>query len=525
MSRLAVLVQCGAVVAYCIWVALFATEMPFWDDFDIQLSFILSWLDAPSWRERLGYLFARNGEHFVVTNKIATLFDYYLFSELNFRRLIIYGNIAFLGGVVLFARYAAPSPWWRAWALVLVLCPQYPQSFLWAAGSLQHLSVFLWVMLALLCARSGSVFSLFFFALATVTQGNGALAAGAWSVTLLLQGRLRQGLRWLAGAGILLFPVISSSSDSQHLALSLVTVARYIAVLLGSSVAPTADMSALVGSCAIIGAVIALRPIARREPFLAAILVWLLATAAANAVARAQFGVDYGFIQSRYRIVSVLFIAALVLSGVALCGSVARRRLLGAIACALVAVVYVIKLPAAVVEASFRRDTLEQATVRYSLFNTGLSYPDPRNPLLRQAESRQVVAISAPSYERYRGTARELPAKPITSGRIVQNIEWLLCSAEYVYIAGYSFHQQESGAPIVLLFVNGVPTVVSRESALRPDVVAHHHREDALHSGISVVIPTSTLPEGPIQVRLGVEQSDGTVKISPESKSISLPCS
>jgi hypothetical protein len=524
MRRLVILLQILLLAAYCLWVRYFASEMPFWDDFDIHLRFILSWVENPSLQHRLSLLFTRNAEHFVLTNKLATLFDYYLFKEISFVRLIAYGNFLFLCGVVLFLWRKRHLPWLCLWALGLLLSPQYPQSFLWATGALQNLSVFLWVVLALIFAQRDSLLSLLFVLLATFSQGNGAFTALAWGATLVIVGRKRRGWMWLLGACLLLFPVVHLSGTRTDMPESFLKVPVYMFTMLGAGLGGDQLQSAVVGFVSFCIACLGLRPIARRDPVLSAMIIWLMMTAGANAIGRSSFGVDYGFIQSRYRIISLFFLVTVGVGAWELFRTVRMKRILALVGTTAFAVVCICKVPAGYFESVFRRQTLGEATVRYTLFNTGLSYPDPTIPLLRIADQKGLVSISAPNYTEYSGEIHPLSNRPITSGRIIQNIEWIMCTNEYLYIEGYSFHEKEAGAPTIVFFKNGSAYSVRSQGNIRPDVVAHHHRSDVLRSGIRALITGRSLDFSGGEVRLGVEQPDGTVKVAPVGKNYSFPC-
>lgn len=524
MGRLVILLQVVFFAAYCCWVGHFASEMPFWDDFDIHLRFILSWVESPSLGHRVSLLFNRNVEHFVLTNKLATVFDYYLFKKISFIRLIVYGNFLFLCAIALFLWRKRQYPWLCVWALALLLSPQYPQSFLWATGALQNLSIFLWVLLAFTFAERGSLLSIPFILLATFTQGNGAFVAMAWSTTLLILHRWRLGLIWLLGAFVLLVPVMALP-DHPSLALeSLRKVPIYMVTMLGAGVGGDPMQSAFVGLLALVVASLGLRPIARRDPVLSAMLIWLVMTVTANAVGRVSFGVDYGFIQSRYRIISLFFVVTIGMAAWEFFQSLQARRMLSIVGVTTFLVVSIYKIPAGYLESLFRRQNLDEATVKFTLFNTGLSYPDPRIPVLRIAEQKGFISIPAPSYGDYIGEMQPLVNRPVTSGRIVQKIEGFLCSQEYLYVEGYSFHEKELGVPTIIFFKNGNAYSVKGAVDVRPDVVAHHHRPDALRSGVRVLIPVASFGSGSGELRLGVEQPDGTVKVAPVGRTYSVPC-
>lgn len=524
MKRLNTLLPIVVITAYCLWVFYFAVEMPFWDDFDIYLRFILAWIEDTSPIYRAELLFTRNAEHFVVTNKIATLLDYYLFNKISLRHLITYGNILFLCGIVIFLWRKPFSPWMRLWALVLLLSPQYPQSFLWATGALENLPIFLWVVLAFLFASTGSIMTLPFFILAAFTQGNGALAALAWALTLALRGSWRNSLLWTVLGGILLGLILALPGSHQPSVASYSSVLTYMLIMLGAGVGPTPTFSAIIGGVSLLVAALVIKPTSKRDPLLTAMLLWLLATAAANALARFSFGTDYGFIQSRYRVVSLFFVVTLGIAVWELPKSATLKRISGSVAALIIITVFTFKLPNSYLEATFRRQNLEDSNVRYTLFNTGLSYPDPTIPVLRQAEQREVISITPVSHESYIGKLRTLSNAPITSGRIIQNIEWLLCQTDFLYIGGYSFHLQEPGTPIIVLLHDGAATAVVQSAQVRTDVVDHHGRPDAVRSGVRALLPTSSLPTRAGEIRLGIEQPDGTVKIAPVGKTYTLPC-
>lgn len=511
--------------AYLAWVVHFASDMPFWDDFNIHLHFLNEWLSAPSWRDALKLPFVRNGEHFVLSNKLATAVDYSLFGTLSFSRLILYGNAALVLSLLVIHRSGLVPPVLGFWGFAMALLPQYPQASLWATGSIENFSVLLWAALALSCAGRRPILAFALMSLAAASQGNGALLGCAWALTLALSRRLRPSGCWALASLLLLAPFLLIPATGVPVqSSSLPEKLQYTLVLLGSSVSPLPSISLWVGGVLCAVAVAMTRRLSRIQPEICAFMVWLLMTAAANSVGRAGLGFAYGFEESRYRIVSVLFVVEVVLGAWSISTTRLQRGGISAVAGVCLLSIMLLKLPAANVEAAFRQRDLAEASVRFQYFHTGLSYPNPSAPVPFLLEMRRVglVELSSPSHESFLPQIEDAPRSFAEGARLAQKLEWKLCSQQYLYLQGYVFDRGGDGTPVVVLSSGGRDYLLHRAADARPDVARHHRRPTALASGISLLVPLSQVGSGPFSVRLGVRRGDGPVLLSRHTASFEL---
>jgi len=200
----------GCFVAF---VFTYAINVPWMDDIDSYLGFMLAYLDAPTLAEKVHTLLVPNNEHRVITAKLITLAMYYLTGEVNFRWLILVALVFLLGVFGLFLRVfrsmRLPLPAFVPVAFLLFQ-PQYYLTSVSAITSLQHHVVILFVFTAiyLLAANTRPAFAgaLGIQVIASFSMSNGLFGWVAGALLLALQ---RQWLRlavWLGtGVGTILF--------------------------------------------------------------------------------------------------------------------------------------------------------------------------------------------------------------------------------------------------------------------------------------------------------------------------------
>lgn len=193
------------------WITIFrnAYNFPHEDDFNSALSFMSAFgFGALSGVEKIKLLFSQYNEHRILFDRLAFLGDYYLFGELNFRHLILFGNVSVLLLSALFFKNTLPSVPWRqrlfyllpvAYSLFLY---KYWDLSTWAMAALQNLYVMVFAMFSLykLSQPSRRSFALACGAavLATFTSGNGLFCFFAGVPVLLLLNAYRQLTIWVA---------------------------------------------------------------------------------------------------------------------------------------------------------------------------------------------------------------------------------------------------------------------------------------------------------------------------------------
>ncbi|MBC3784107.1 hypothetical protein [Spirosoma utsteinense] len=191
MRRVAPLVIALPLVCYLVLVVTYAVNVPWVDDMDAFLSFILGYSDATTLADKVDWLLRPNNEHRILTAKLSAVVMRALTGEVNFRWLV------FVAFGFLFGTFALCYRVFRSMNLPLLMfapvCfifwqPQYYLTSLWALTGLQHGVVIFLTLLALY-----------------LLSGSGRYRfAGAILVQVLASLSMSNGLfGWLAGAVVL----------------------------------------------------------------------------------------------------------------------------------------------------------------------------------------------------------------------------------------------------------------------------------------------------------------------------------
>ena len=183
---------------FCFSLLLFAytVDVPWMDDIDAFLYFILGYTDAKTIGDKLGWLIRPNNEHRILTGKLITLAIYELTGSLNFRWLIVAAFGFLLGLLYVFYRVFrscglpllafVPIPF-------LLLQPQFYLTSLWAITGLQHqvAVMLIFTTLYLLASNERTQFgtAIGVQVLASLSMSNGLFGWVAGAVVLLLQRR------------------------------------------------------------------------------------------------------------------------------------------------------------------------------------------------------------------------------------------------------------------------------------------------------------------------------------------------
>lgn len=193
------------VICFTALLLTYVVNVPWIDDIDAFLSFIIGYLDAPTLAEKFDWLIRPNNEHRILTGKLITLALYNLTGVVNYRWLI-FAAFAFLIGLLYLFYRVFRSTKLPLLAFVpvpfLLLQPQFYLTSMWAITGLQHQVVVMlaFLTLYLLASNTRTQFlgALVVQCLASLSMSNGLFGWVAGAVVLALQ---RQWLRlgsWLA---------------------------------------------------------------------------------------------------------------------------------------------------------------------------------------------------------------------------------------------------------------------------------------------------------------------------------------
>ena len=205
----------SAIPMYCFFnlLLVYVVDVPWFDDIDAFLSFIIGYIDAPTVAQKFDWLIRPNNEHRILTGKLITLLMYKLTGVVSFRWLIIVAFLFLLALLALFYRvFQSMSLPLAAFVPVpfLLLQPQHYLSSMWAITAMQHEVVVMlsFLMIYLLAGNTPGRFAgaLGVQILVSLSMSNGLFGWVAGAVVLALQ---RQWLRlssWLVvGVGTIIF--------------------------------------------------------------------------------------------------------------------------------------------------------------------------------------------------------------------------------------------------------------------------------------------------------------------------------
>ncbi len=336
------------IVFWYVW-AHYAVNVPKWDDHALKV-FLIN-LDAESsvWR-KLYLFFSQHNEHRIVYDRLVTWLDFNLTGKLNYRHLMVIGNLSLLGLLVVFGRVLGRSVVTQAGTqsmgtlanglqylppvAFLLLNLSHWENMFWGMAALQNFTVMLWVIWGIYSlAFSPSVGpALLLATAATLTSGNGLFIWPVGFALLLSQLwlRTRAGYKplliWTVSALVaigLYFlnyekpagnpPVRGSFSDLLQgwLAFNGAAAEAFplripftLCVLLGGVV----TVIVLIAGLFILRKALTRRLLSSFDYFFVATTVFLLGTAATVAWSRVGFGINT-LITSRYKLYSLLLLA------------------------------------------------------------------------------------------------------------------------------------------------------------------------------------------------------------------------
>ena len=525
VRRGALLAALTAGIVYMALLVRYAVNVPNADDFDMFIGFLLKFGAPQSALERLTLLFQRHGEHYIVFNRLAVLLPYYLLGTVNFRWIILIGNLAvpLLGWLFyLTLPRGLRNPLRILPVALLLFAPHYPEASMWAAAAIEHLWVTPFMLAAfLLCDRGAGTRRIGGAVLcalcATFTQGNGVFTWAGLALISLRRGERRVATGWVAVfLGLLWLHAQSAQEHGNSGFPALSEYAAYVLSFLGSSIAPGFVPAVFAG--ALLTGFSGYALLQRRRPVNAvplAIAATSILTALANGIGRAQFGAAYAVTQTRYHYPSIVFVIACYLLCCELFPRISGARLFSGACSLLASIFFVHSVASDLPEYRLRHDLLQESIIRWQIAGQGLEYPSPAHAadlFLRLTASGAYLTPGLPPAPR---TALPGPVPAARRGGLAGKIEHLLHGAHYLLVSGYAFPRSaggESSHTLIALRGNGRELLYPVEPRERPDVVRHHHGRPPLRSGFFAVIDTSGLPSGSYEI--AVLLTDGSSAVS-----------
>ncbi len=502
------------------WAA--SVDVPYIDDYDALLGFLRMADQTPSLGGKLRLLVEPHNEHGMALPRLAALATRGITGRLDFLTLNLLGTgqlLLLLGALFLAFRRgeaAADRLLPFAPAALLLVHHQYWMIYHSPTTSLSSVAVVVCAALAFVALQRGGAAGLAAAAglalLASETLANGFLIHPLGVLVPALERRYRYALAWalLGAAGLAFhFAVVAPAAPGADLFGSLRDPARlveYTLNLVGCAAGfSQRGFSLAMGALLLaVFAAAALRGLPRRSPVLFALLLFLLASVAANALARSQAGAALPLLQPRYRFYGALLLAMAYLSWAELRPDARRAfaaALVGSIAFSL---------------ASFHvyRDRLDGLSQRlaegYERWwlegNGGLQYPDFRTADTHLLGGLDAGWLRPPPAWLDRHAAWPIPRDPPPAdGAVEVRLDLVSQDERALFLSGWARAGSAEGQAVEIVLRSPQRALVFPARSVprvdlpagRPELARH-----LLMSGFRVIVPKQALPAG--RYRVGV---------------------
>jgi hypothetical protein len=181
----------------------YAINIPKWDDHAFK-AFIIEYSNAADWKGELRALLKQHNEHRIVLTRLIAWLDYKIFGALNYRHMMIAGNILLVGVIPLwyellkknkkplFALLPVPFLW---------LTLAFHENMYWGMSAIQNFGVVtltLWTLFLCIKPKTAPfIASLILAIVAILTSPNGLLVLPIGAILLFLSGDRKRFALWL----------------------------------------------------------------------------------------------------------------------------------------------------------------------------------------------------------------------------------------------------------------------------------------------------------------------------------------
>lgn len=193
---------------YFFYLIFYAVDIPYIDDYDALLQYILTYENANSW-DKIKSLFLPHNEHIIVMTRLSAWINYELAGHLSFRDIILFGNGLLVLQLTLLYRLFRPtlrlSPVYFFLIVLIFINPQYSPTSFWAMAIWSNIWVFIPITLGifLLTNQKKWAWAIPVAILAQFSNGSGIMI---WPVgvfiLLMTKHPLPHFLIWVVTGGI-----------------------------------------------------------------------------------------------------------------------------------------------------------------------------------------------------------------------------------------------------------------------------------------------------------------------------------
>lgn len=194
---------CVPILIYFITIVRASINFPIMDDYDAILKFLITYIDATNFYDKITAVFSQQNEHRIVYTKLVVLGYHKIFGAINFIPLIVIGNLSLVGILLVFYKSLKIESLDKR---LIILLPvvlflfnyRYAELSCWAMTSIQNIGVLFFAFLSLYFLlkdnKPSIAWAIVFATIATYTSGNGILTFITGIIVLILKKESRRSI-------------------------------------------------------------------------------------------------------------------------------------------------------------------------------------------------------------------------------------------------------------------------------------------------------------------------------------------
>ncbi len=196
-----------------------SSEIPYLDDYDALINFLISVKKETSLIKKIELLFQQHNEHRIVIPRLVVWAQYALTGEVNLRHTIIFGNLMLVGICYILIRFFLQKTLWTIsfGSLLLLMNYLHFENYQWALSSLQNFGVLFFSLISIVFVNQNKWRSAFFFSIVAALAGaTGMLLIVCYAGYYAMQRKYPVSILYLGTILGFYFLFYSSGYQSTH---------------------------------------------------------------------------------------------------------------------------------------------------------------------------------------------------------------------------------------------------------------------------------------------------------------------
>lgn len=315
----------GILFLYVGTILMYSSHMPISDDYGAVLLFLNNYVQIENGLDKLQSLFLQHNEHRIVFNRLIEVLQLQLFGEVNFKVLILIGNLGWLLTLYILWVYLKKkyimSPLAFLPVVLIMLSFSHSALMTWAMASLQNYwQLYFSILTIYFMTTHRYIYVVIFMSIAFFTGGGGIALMPLVFLYYLSQKS------WQKSIGILLVSLVllyfyfielhyqSHKIDRDILSIMFENYQRFILYGLSflGNIAEANPLASMVGAFLVGASLFLIKKTFRYNPFIAWSILFICVIAFMASLVRSEGGATQA-LSSRYAIYSSLFMVLVYL--------------------------------------------------------------------------------------------------------------------------------------------------------------------------------------------------------------------